>query len=597
MKKFLFVAMSLMISTIILACGVAGNEESPLGIRFVMETDGTGCPASGLESEVTGNPKDQLPSSIASLNFILSNRNGEKLVTTNIIVTNNCNDDYKCTKPNSPSYQLFNVPTMLNMHLEVQALDANSKVIWVGHNYDVDVTLQDDGSGQEVVNIPVINVFMRRVGNLTFGYDCMEPTGRIFHSATVLRDQTSILLIGGGAKIYPDSCTATENGNSIGCDKIVATSLISLFDTTTGSFANMAPLPTSSKRAAHKSVLLANGYVLILGGASELQLLYNRDGRAYVQAEEDDIHSTAILYNPDGNTQLDDGTIMKGQVVKEISMLDVKRMAFTITPLDANEPYATKFLMAGGWGKDGRMSDMMTVTLDPSTGSQEPSFTPLVNAMKAPRAWHTATKIAAASQTANVLFYGGADAGTDAPAEKFVGESSPTELLLQFGNFSTWYNFSHHAAIAMDSGQKVLITGGMVKDNEFSLTQPQASALLIDFTINTATFVTMYNPRAFHSSMLMPNGQAAILGGVKGGFTDEGVTTMEAFDADSAIFGELIGSTGSGLKLFLGRMGHTTTVTQDGAAVMIGGAYPTPKEGIQREKTLLQSAEIFLPVQ
>lgn len=595
MKKILFVLISFIIASMMFSCGVVSDENGGIGIRFVMEADPTGCPLSGLETSDTGYQQDRLPSNITALNFIVYDRDDNRLVEPQkILVTNNCNNQYECVDSQASNYRLYNIPTQQNMHLEVQALDSNDNVIWKGHNYNVDVSLQTEAT----TAIPEINIYMRRVGNMTYGFDCMEQYGRIFHSATVLRDQTSILIIGGGAQIYENACNYSEDGQSLGCDKIVATSLVTMFDTTTGTFVNMAPLPTSSKRAAHKSVLLANGYVLILGGASELNLLYNRDGSEYIAADPDNIHSTAIIYNPDGNTNIE-GTVYKGQVVKEISMLNVKRMAFTMTPLDANEPYATKFLMAGGWGADGRMSDMMLVALDPSTGSQEPSFTPLLNSMKAPRAWHTATRIATAGQISNVLFYGGAEAGTDAPAEKFVGISSPNELLTQFSNFSSWNNTIHHSAVAIDSAQKILVTGGM-GTGETSFTNPLASGLLIDFTNFTATPVIMNAARAFHSSVLMPNGLAAIFGGVNGGFLDSYVLEFESFDhatfqSSATNFGAITTPAGGTLKLSIGRMGHTTTVTKDGSVAIVGGAYPSPEQSLTRKKILLQSAEVYLP--
>ena len=93
MRKFLFTLLSFILTAILLSCGVTGEEQSDLGIRFVMETDPTGCPPSGLESATTGYQKNKLPNDVASLNFMLYDRDDKQLVpTTNIRVTNNCNN-------------------------------------------------------------------------------------------------------------------------------------------------------------------------------------------------------------------------------------------------------------------------------------------------------------------------------------------------------------------------------------------------------------------------------------------------------------------------------------------------------------------------
>lgn len=572
MRNFLiWISLALIIASLS-ACGSTGYSEPEIGIRFVMATDASGCPASQVEQTV-----DQLPGDVQSLIFSLYNRNEQKLVETAVVVQSSCDDPYTCVVPGSNSFQLFNVPTQQNMHLEVKGKGAGNVVTWIGHNYDVDVTEQSD---PETESVPV-DIYMRRVGKMTAGYDCMA-TGRFFHTSTVLRDKTSILVAGGGALIRKDSCNATEFGNTVGCDLVVATNQVALFDTQTGSFKQMIEMDT--KRAAHEAVLLADGRVLIMGGSEQLQILHNMDGRSYLQSDPMLIKSTAILYNPNG----------QGHVDAQINM-NVRRISFSVTPIDRDPPYATRFLVAGGWGEGGRLSNMQMLEFNPGEGHRMPTFRMIDEQLKGPRAGHTATRV---NLKGHVFFYGGVEPG-QAVAEMLETENEPTVDMTDLSDLPL-PNLYFHTATSFSGEKKVLITGGLQKTSGAteSLSDPTSLAVLINLNDNSATFpeMGMGTQRAFHTGIATPDdGGVLIFGGVSGPSLESGVTEVEKFDGTSGIFANLLDPNNNAVNMVVARMGHTISLMRDYSITLIGGASPEPAPTNIREKAILQSAEVYYP--
>lgn len=582
------------------------EEKTPeVGIRFNMaKADATGCPVSQLEGSETGYAQDRLPDNISKLNFTLYDANGKLLVQTEVEVKPVCENSYTCMLPGKSAFKLFNVPTQQNMHIEVLAFNSTGNRIWEGHNFNVDVTKQSNPN----VDAKPVDVYMRRVNNMTRAFNCTN-SGRMFHSATLLRDGQKVLVVGGvsmgrtdacGEKVcQPDDpdCDWTE----VECDLLSASKQVTIFNTESGEFegypeGSTALAEINSPRAGHQAVLLGDGRVLIMGGAQKLWLRHGSDGRAYVEADLDYIHRTAVIYNPSG----------RGRVDATVNMA-TPRMFFTVTPLDTDPPKATRFLLAGGWGDGGRLAGMEKMKFDPFD-QDNPDTTPVFTAITTsslvtPRTGHSATRIS----TGQVFFYGGAAPG-EPVAEIFMDETSPTMLPTQFSNFTQWPNLYYHSAQASADRKKILITGGIQKvyqSGHEHFNDPVKSSLYIDFDGIETTIMNMVYNRAFHASALMPDGDIIVFGGVNGLQLKTGVQPFEVFSGES--FQELENADGENVRmgavktgdLGLTRMGFSSTQLMDGSVLIIGGAMPTPapEESFPTKKEYLRSAEIYFPVQ
>ncbi len=560
----------------------AGDVQQPqIGIKFMQQT--SGCSVTQFESSQTNYTEGKLPSDVASLDFIVSSQSGTELHKKQVTVASVCDDPVTCILPDSSSFTLFDLPLQQNMHLQINAYDASKQLLWIGHNYNVDITTEQVNPTTEA--IPV-NVYMRRVGDITFAFNCMEIE-RVFHSATLLRDGMTVLITGGVSQIRENACFPEEFGGSVQCDLGVATKQVILFDAQTGSFKQMTPL--DQKRAGHESILLADGRVLIIGGADQLWMLHGQDGRAYMEADLNNIHKTAVLYNPDGN----------GRVELVINMKQ-QRAFFTVTPIDTDPPQATRFLVAGGWGDGGRLSTMEMLTFDPAAAMTKPEFRLLDIQLKAGRSSHTATRLS----NGQILFYGGVTPGEDV-AEKFVSESADTELLSDIDGYTLWPDLYNHAASIYGDGQQVIISGGMQKTaqgTDEKLTDPVASAVFIDFTAKTSQQFNMNNQRAFHKMAVMPDNRVAVIGGVYDYKLREGVSDFELYSGRTN-FADLKNPYGEVVQMGmvpnvvtpLARMGHTVTMLRDGSILIAGGAQPDPQEGEPTHREILRSGEIFYP--
>ncbi len=608
MKRFAWAFALMLLFGMIVGCGQGVSEEGPsIGLRFVTETDGEGCPISQKESYNTGYTQNHLPDNISRLDFILYDKTGVELLTTQVGVSSTCaDDDLYCVVPQAEAYKLFQVPVKQNMSLEIRAYDAQNGLMYTGRAYNIDVAEQANPNTDAVP----VDVYMKRSDNMTFAFNCMT-VGRMFHTATMLRDGKNILVIGGVSKISESACNfadeefcteeqdpATDNcyEDSIQCDLMVASKQVDLFNIETGEFVSMNPLKIP--RAGHQAVLLADGRVLITGGSQYLRHLYAKDGRSYLESKLDFIYNSYEVYNPTGQGNVDVNKTMQ-----------VKRMLHTLTPLDSPmdaKPYegtATRFLMAGGYGDGGRLSSLEVVTFNPYDAQTEPSFRLLENTLQVPRTAHTATRFGASGQ---ILIYGGCEVEqADTPAaEIFQSESQPTVLPTDMSGFETWPKLHHHSATAFASNQKVLITGGMARLSSGgvnSFADPGATAIVLDFSSNVATATTMKYARAFHQSAVMPDGRVVIFGGANGDKLTGGVQPLEVFGGAS--FADLVNDQGLAVRLGatqasdagLSRIGLSLTELPDGGVLLVGGATPNPGEFSPTRKTILGSAEVYTP--
>lgn len=104
----------------------------------------------------------------------------------------------------------------------------------------------------------LVDVLMTRVGDVTCSRGG-DADKRAFHTATVLDDGT-ILVVGGAKAASPADAIC------VGCRRLEATSSASIYNPRNGSFSSVGPL--TSARMFHTATRMADGRVIVAGGAS-----------------------------------------------------------------------------------------------------------------------------------------------------------------------------------------------------------------------------------------------------------------------------------------------------------------------------------------
>lgn len=585
-KACILLGVALLALTALWACsGVEEGDMPPMSLHFFEAT--TACPTDDSYINHT------LPSEIKFLTFTLYSSTKTKLMVRDVAVQSSCGDDPDCVTPGAKGFLLTNVPAGRNMQLHIDAVDSKNTPIWAGDAYKVTVATQKD----PYVEAPVVNAFMRRVDDLTVG-PCMPNMPRALHTATLLRDGRYVLITGGVSKLLTNdqggsTCEPKNEPNVTtppACLALVGVNTVLRYDMQTGEFTQLA-VPLDRKRAGHQAVLLADGRVLIMGGTEQVMMLTTQNGRGYFEPDSDPI-DTAIIYNPDYKDA-------KGTLTGHVEVLDAAtgrvtipmaagRAFFTVTQRDTD---GTKQLLAGGFGKDGRLSSMEMMSYAPSKGDTVPRFDLLPNAMRAERAGHTATAVGN-----QVLIYGGATPGQPV-AEFYINESSPTDLPTGYGDTTQWPNLYYHAAVSIDSDKKVVITGGLIKTQEDAtkpekFSDPVKDVLVFDLVQKSYARSSMTRPRAFHQMAALPGGQALIVGGLAGTNLAAGVAEMEIYTPSTLAVTDLMKGA-KNVSLTEPRMGFTLTTMPDTSLVMIGGMNSAPAVANPNNKDLLYSTEIF----
>lgn len=275
-----------------------------------------------------------------------------------------------------------------------------------------------------------------------------------------------------------------------------------IYDPATGTFTPTGSM--STPRCQITATLLANGMVLIAGGA----------GSAYLASSE--IYNPATgLFTPTGNmstpranytaTLLASGEVLvtggaTGGATATAEIYNPATGAFTPTgsmSIDRDLHRATllnngKVLVTGGQ-KTGGPNLASAELYDPATGL----FTP-TGSMSAPRDYHTATLL----NNGKVLVVG---AGT--PVENSADIYDPsTGIFTPTGSMSTPRGL--HTATLLNNG-KVLVAGG------YNGSVTIASAELYDPISGTfAATDSMFTPRLYHRATFLNNGEVLVTGGV-----------------------------------------------------------------------------------
>lgn len=335
-----------------------------------------------------------------------------------------------------------------------------------------------------------------------FGMTGGMKTPRSFHTATLLEDGT-VLIAGGtnnpgevgaavsnselyvpaNAAFSPSGALATarysHTATRLGIGQVLVAGGYSSIDGSNGIAMQSAELYEPSRktftalgnmvsaRGSHTATLLANGKVLLTGGAGQVDLNF--------------IQATAELFDP---------------ATRSFSMtgvMSIPRAGHTATLLGTG-----KVLVAGGAMSDG-LTTASAELYDPATGT----FT-LTGAMNEPRLAHTATLL----PNGKVLVIGGMSA-TTYPLEMLRSAEiydPKSGLFTTTGSMGT--ERASHTAALLENGS-VLVAGGLDPNGD-----PIPSAEV--YAPGTGEFSLtggLQNPRASHAATVLRTGAVLVTGG------------------------------------------------------------------------------------
>jgi Galactose oxidase, central domain/Kelch motif len=283
-------------------------------------------------------------------------------------------------------------------------------------------------------------------GTGTFTEIVGEDGAGIFgHTATLLPNGKVLLAGGFGNSVWDYGDSASSNGAN-------------LYDSGTGEFSGTGNMTAS--RGGHTATLLANGKVLIAGGADQ-----DLTGTGLASAE---------LFDPNTGAFTETGSMAVGRFLHTATQLQNGRVLIVGGVLtSASDPVAT------------------AEVYDPATGI----FT-MTGAMATARERHTATLLA----DGRVLIVGGTTStGATATVEVYnpsTGSFSVTGSMAEARTF--------HTATLLPNG-KVLVAGGGDESSTAEVYDPATGSFSITGGMEIG--------RSGHTATLLPNGSVLVAGG------------------------------------------------------------------------------------
>ena len=323
--------------------------------------------------------------------------------------------------------------------LHTATLLPNNKVLVA---YGSNSSAYTDATGY--VGLDSIEVYDAGMGTFSeiYGDDGIGIYG---HTATLLQNG-QVLLAGGFVNNFWGYSNSTSGNGA------------SLYDSVTGQFSETGNMTAS--RGDHTATLLANGKVLIAGGADQ-----DPTGTGLASAE---------LYDPGTGTFTQTGSMAVGRFLHTATLLKNGKVLIVGGALtSASDPVAT------------------AEVYDPATGT----FT-MTGAMATAREQHTATLLA----DGRVLIVGGTTS-TDATATAEVYDPST-------GSFSVTGSMAEartlHTATLLPNG-KVLVAGGGDENSTAEVYDPATGSFSITGGMEIG--------RSGHTATLLPNGSVLVAGG------------------------------------------------------------------------------------
>ena len=298
------------------------------------------------------------------------------------------------------------------------------------------------------VGLSSIEVYDAGAGTFTEIYG--DDGGGIYGHTATLMPNGQVLLAGGFINSIWDYSGISTSDNGAG-----------LYDSATGVFSGTGNM--TANRGDHTATLLADGKVLIAGGADT-----DPTGTGLASAE---------LYDPGTGTFTQTGSMAVGRYLHTATLLQ-----------------NGKVLIVGGALTSTSVPDASAEVYDPATGI----FT-MTGAMATAREQHTATLLA----DGRVLIVGGAT---------FAGGGDPTATAEVYdpstGSFSVTGSMAEartfHTATLLPSG-KVLVAGGGDENSTAEVYDPATGSFSITGGMEIG--------RSGHTATLLPNGRLLVAGG------------------------------------------------------------------------------------
>ncbi|HUU02250.1 MAG TPA: hypothetical protein VM425_12470 [Myxococcota bacterium] len=395
------------------------------------------------------------------------------------------------------------------------------------------------------------SVFMTAIGDMACANRPLSSPRAFLASAAMgtTRGNGRFVLAGGVTGAVADGCGP-------GCELMPATASVDIFDPGTGSIYPTRPMNTP--RALASATTLADGRVLVAGGARRLR----RDPAAGlpVSADPEDLPASFEIYLPDKKLWIEK-PMPEGMIFHSASLL----------------PDGRVLLAGGGTDLTGDLASDRAYLFDPA-GESVGEVYKVSAIMSVPRLGQAAVL----TPGGKVLLIGGAVYPTAAEIEEFTPDESGGVFSVKSLTGSKGNLFFAAASIIPLRPDEVLVAGGSFFDGVSGLNPPSNGNVRILSQISSTEIQSADGPPMSDGRLmcrLVATADGKLV--MAGGFGDLALNPLQSIDAFDPQ-GELAGI----VPLSVARGGAAVLGVTGGRALLAGGLGP---DG------LLGSAELFTP--
>lgn len=424
--------------------------------------------------------------------------------------------------------------------------------------------------------------------------DTAPLTPRFFHTATALVDGR-VLITGGFDRLTSTTCPPGTLDPSARCFSATASASAALFDPATGDV-TATRTPMLNERAGHTATVLADGRVLLAGGAEAATVIFeNQEGGFSFRLVPGAGGDTFEIFDPNASPEAEDidrdGDPGRGAFVgaaddaTELGRLDTARVLHAATLLPEG-----RVLLAGGVAS----SDSYTV-FDPQRAGGYGVLG--VEALSSNRVAPAAVTLGTGAMARGWIFGGGDAASNDDLAELYragsgadvLGSSLPATMsgfpdstgtarpeFALFRPLAEVVGGGTHALVVGWYGPRCTAGTGTAVFDAASPYCAYSPASMRSFTVNASTGVAtttiLRNAHAFGASAVLSDGRVVITGGMSG-LNFQAGNTIDVFTGMVASGSAAL----SDLRPLLSRARamHTTVALPDAGMVTFGGIAPS----------------------
>jgi hypothetical protein len=519
-------------------------------------------------------PSASLPEDVARLR-VLVEIEGEEMIQESIHTVSGLED---ADDNGRPELDRDALPPGVPIRMTIEGQDSGGRTLYVGH---VGPIVLQHGERRHV------DLRMYELGTTTL-IDSGALTSRFLHTATTLADGR-VLLAGGFTTITPNPCPADVVDVEARCFGLSATGSAAIFDVNTGSIHALSPM--ISERGGHTATVLADGRVLLAGGAETAILVFeHQDGGFSIDLRPGLGGDTFEIFDPEANAEREDidrdGDAGRGGFVgaaddeEEPGRLDAARTLHAATLLADG-----RVLLAGGVPSDGTFTVfdpqraggygvVGTGTLDTDRGMPGAAST---GSGSMARAWILGGAAAASNDDL-------AEIWTPGTATMPLGSTaSATEDDFPDASMTARPEFAliRPLVTVVGGGSHILSVGWLgprcaaASEPDFMPSNPLCPYDLADlrsYTINASTGVAtptgVRNAHAFGSLATLEDGRVAVTGGVTG-LSFQAGNTIDVYSG--AVSGGIASLADVRPLLLRSRAMHTTSATPGGPPMSAGG--------------------------